>query len=250
MTIGRRVVLKVLGSVPLVAVLGCDDDTEVVPAGKLFNSQNRIVLAGLADVIIPDEPDSPGGAKLGAVPYIERLLTAFEVDPPAIFADGPYSGRTPFPDGTVPPNDFARFVPLDRVQEAAWRKRIDNLRTLFKTGLDTIPIDTKKEDYPEIFRGLDGELQDAIIDFVSQAAFGVPEYGGNPNGAGWKLSRFEGDSQPLGYTIYDATIGGYRERVDHPMSQPDTQPDPAPMDADTIALLAEVVKFTGGKVFR
>ena len=66
-----------------------------------------------------------------AVRYIDTLLAAFDVSPPAIFASGPYSGRTAFPnadDGTPssssPSNSFATFLPLPRVKELAWRMRI------------------------------------------------------------------------------------------------------------------------------
>lgn len=243
--------LRVLGSVPLVAFLpGCDDDTEIVPAGRYFTVRERETIGLLADVVIPDEPGSPGGAKLGAVSYIEQLLTAFDVDPPRIFADGPFSGRQPFADGTKPPNDFTRFMPLDRVRERAWRMRIEKLRKLFADGIGPIAASgLSAADAPEVFRGLDQELQDALIDFVSQAAFGAPEYGGNPDRAGWNLAHFEGDSQPLGYSIFDEKAGAYRERPDAPMSIADTRPDPDPMDPETRALLEEVVKFTGGKVF-
>jgi hypothetical protein len=252
--IGRRVVLRILGAVPLVAVLptvGCsDDDTEVVPPKRFFTVAERAVVATLADVVIPDEPSSPGGAKLGAVAYIEQLLTAFESDPPALFADGPYSGRQPFADGTVPPNDFARFMPLDRVVTQAWKLRIEKLRELFTAGIGPLAQSgVSKEEAAEVFRGLDDELQGALVDLVSQAAFGAPEYGGNPDRAGWALARFEGDTQPLGYSIFDEAAGAYRERPDAPMSTADPRPDPAPLDEATLALLGEVIAFTGGKVF-
>lgn len=252
--IGRRVVLQVLGAASMVAVLptsGCSEaDTEVVPPRRFFTVGERAIVAALADVVIPDEPGSPGGAKLGAVAYIEQLLTAFESDPPAIFADGPFSGRQPFADGTVPPNDFTRFMRLDRVTEAAWKLRIEKLRRLFADGIGPLVANgVAKEDAAEIFRGLDDELKDAIVDLVSQAAFGAPEYGGNPALAGWTLAHFEGDTQPLGYSIFDESAGAYREREGVPMSGPETRVDPAPLDEGTHALLAEVIAFTGGKVF-
>ena len=59
-------------------------------------------------------------AAMGAVGYIERLLTAFDVTPPALHAGGPFSGRRP----GATQNDFARFLPLSRVSEAGWRLRL------------------------------------------------------------------------------------------------------------------------------
>ena len=53
-----------------------------------------------------------------------------------------------------------------------------------------------------------------------EGMFCVPEYGGNRSRLGWNLIGFDGDSQPLGYTIYDETTGGYYERQDKPNSGP------------------------------
>ena len=88
-----------------------------------FSQKERIALAGLCDSILPKS------AQMGAVEYIEQLLTAFDHDPPRIFAGGPYSGRRPFwkegvPSAIYPENEFKRFVPLTRLQEKAWRWRI------------------------------------------------------------------------------------------------------------------------------
>ncbi|HEY0250932.1 MAG TPA: hypothetical protein VGC41_05365 [Kofleriaceae bacterium] len=72
----------------------------------------------------------PGASSASAVRYIDTLLSAFEVDPPKIFAGGPYSDRNALPnaDGTAsqkfPPNDFETFLPLSRVQDIAWRMRV------------------------------------------------------------------------------------------------------------------------------
>ena len=46
----------------------------------------------------------------------------------------------------------------------------------------------------------------------------APEYGGNRDCVGWTLTGFDGDSQPLGYAIFDETIQDYRERPDKPLS--------------------------------
>ena len=100
-----------------------------------------------------------------------------------------------------------------------------------------------------MFAGLDSELRKAFVDLVPQAVWGAPEYGGNPGGAGWKLVHFEGDSQPLGYSLFDEGAGVYRERPDFPMSTKDPAPDPAPLDDGTRAVMAQVVAFTDGKVF-
>ncbi len=84
---------------------------------------------------------------------------------------------------------------------------------------------------------------DLLIRHTLEGAFSAPEYGGNAGTQGWALVGLEGDSQPLGYSIYSATLGAYVERPDHPMSTPNPdelgpggvlQPKPLSPDAKKI----------------
>src|SRR3954465_12323744 len=113
----RRQLFRVVGGAMVLAKLpACGDNADPV-----FTHTERTMLRGFADVVIPKD-DTPGGSELGAVAYIERLITAMTSVTPAIYAGGPYSGRVPYPDGTKPTADFARFIELDRVSLAAWQK--------------------------------------------------------------------------------------------------------------------------------
>jgi Gluconate 2-dehydrogenase subunit 3 len=242
----RRQLIRVVGGAAALATLplGCGDN--LPPPGPFSNAQRR-ALGAFADAIIPPDAD-PGGKALGAVRYIERLLAAFDVTPPAIFADGPYSGRAPFPDGTMVPSDFSRFVELDRVTEAAWRLRIlggpdsPSLFDQIASGLDAaIEVSGEHidelgaEDLADLFNGQDDEWKSLMIELVTEAAFAAPEYGGNIGLAGWRLCHFEGDRQPLGYS--DAEVS---------MANPDA--DPAPLDAEITDLMKIVAAFLGGRV--
>jgi hypothetical protein len=263
MSLTRRQVLRVLGSAAALAKLplaGCGDNLTPNP-GPFTDSQRR-ALAAFADVVLPPD-DEPGGAALGAVDYIERLLHAFASSPPAIFADGPFSGRSAFPDGTVPPNDFARFVELDRVNAAAWKLRIlggtapdgtrhpslyeqiaaglDSAIALRGPDLDELSIEARTD----LFDDQDEDWQELMVELVTEAAFAAPEYGGNKDLAGWRMIRFEGDSQPLGYSPIDGATT--TERADAPLSTPNPGPDPAPLDAEVRELLALVTAFLGGR---
>jgi hypothetical protein len=283
MKVGRRVVLKVLGASSFVSLSlpACSKSGDDGTNGGFFTEPERRAVGALSNAVVPSEEGSPGANELGAAAFIERLLTAFDVDPPAIFADGPYSGRAPLPDGkggsngVFPDNDFLRFRRLDRVSELAWRIKIygssgtaggllndgivapvTGLRNLFKNGIAKAmasapaPIESLAPDaLNDAFGGLDAELQAAFLDLVPQAVWGAPEYGGNPDGAGWKLVNVEGDTQPFGYSILDESTGIYHERVDKPMSIKDPGPDPAPLDDATRMVLAEAAGFENGKVF-
>lgn len=61
---------------------------------------------------------------------------------------------------------------------------------------------------------------DLLIQHTLEGCLSAPEYGGNRAGAGWRMVGIEGDSQPLGYSLYSVRDGAYRERPDHPMSTP------------------------------
>jgi hypothetical protein len=78
-----------------------------------------------------------------------------------------------------------------------------------------------------------------MVRHTIEGCFSVPEYGGNAKLAGWSLVGLEGDSQPLGYSIFSSATNAYVERSDHPMST--ANPDevgpggvvaPKPLSAD------------------
>src|SRR5438045_8534318 len=98
--LSRRDFVKLVGAAVAATHLpfGCS-----TPRGVFFTDGERRALAALADAILPPD-DTPGGAALGAVEYVERLLTVFDSDPPALYAGGPYSGRQPFSDGNGAPS--------------------------------------------------------------------------------------------------------------------------------------------------
>jgi hypothetical protein len=297
----RRQFLKWAGAVGAAAALpaGCSSvppamnpdmmggdggpDGGPLPVPTFLTTDERQILSALADVVLPPD-DKPGGAELGAVDYVERLLTALEVETPAIFAGGPYSGRQPFadqngmPSTMFPDNEFANFLALDRVSEAAWRLYLygsdgvdgggpndavtgkvvglrDFLRGALKTAGDSITaaggqvasIDAMSA--AAAFDALDDETKQTLIQLVTQGAFAAPEYGGNKDRKGWELCHYEGDSQPLGYSQYDETTGMYRERADAPLSTANPGEDPEPPDAQTLALLRAVTAVQGGQEF-
>lgn len=251
---------------------GCGKSSGDSNAPVLDDGEKRD-LGVLADAVIPPDPGSPGGKDMGAVVFIERLLTS----PMLVFAGGPFSGRQPFGDDhggastNVPPNEFVSFVELDRVHAAAWKLRVEGgappnadlvppnpgLRAEVKALID----DARKSAAPkaltdldeagraDMLKGMDAANRDLVIDLVTQACFSAPEYGGNVGLAGWKLCNFEGDSQPLGYSIFDTTTNTYKERPDAPMSGPNPGPDPAPLDDDTKSVVSTAIQLEGGKVF-
>jgi gluconate 2-dehydrogenase subunit 3-like protein len=245
-----------------------------------FTEEERTALAAIADYILPPDQD-PGAAELGAVEYIERLMTAFEADAPQIFAGGPYSGRQPFPgaDGkpsaSFPKNEFATFLPLDRVQLAAWRLRLygsngvpgggpndavlgpvvglrDTMRSGLRQALEDAPGPIDKLDADQLkalWVSLPKEFRDAALPLIVEAALSAPEYGGNKDLAGWRVAHFEGDAAPLGYSLFDATAGTYRERPDAPISTANPGADPDPIGEDSIRIINAIIGGLDGRMF-
>jgi hypothetical protein len=280
--------LTVVGGATLLWAPGCQDappelppdmTPDMTPAHRFLTDEERQALAVFADYVLPPD-DQPGGAALGAVDYVEALLTAMEYDPPRLLADGPFSDRNPIPlpDGSpsnvYPDNSFLRFLPLTREQQFSWRVLLygsagvsggtpnDELlgpfvgfRDLCRSGLaqarqlagrPVAQLDVDEVD--TLWRKLPGDFVSFVTQSVLEAAFGAPEYGGNRNLAGWKMIHVEGDVLPLGYSFYDEKSGRYRERADLPVTTKNLGPDPDPMDPETLLHLKFVVGALGGRM--
>ena len=267
--------LQMIGLAGL-ANAGCKSSSSNSSDG-VFTSDEKSALGALADAVIPPDQD-PGGKDLGAVNYIEMLITTIESGADEIFANGPFSGRQPLPDASgiassnFPENDFASWVELDRVNALAWKIKVlgsssvpggapndailgpvigirDQLHQIIAQAVALSPAplaSLSPDDLASVFQQIDSDSRDLLVELVTQAAFAAPEYGGNPGLSGWKMCNFEGDSQPLGYSQWNGN--GYTERPASPMSTANPGPDPAPMDASTMQLLDLVAQFLGGVV--
>jgi len=156
-----------------------------------------------------------------------------------------------------PPDYFEQFLQPSRLQALSWKIRIlgaaavpevaDNplarqlpevdLRRQYRNGLAALESLSRAQ-FGASFVALSAAQQTTILNAVDPAFVTLltghtiegmlcaPEYGGNRNQLGWQLVRFDGDSQPLGYEIYDATVpGNYRERADKPDSGPNPDED-------------------------
>jgi hypothetical protein len=169
------------------------------------------VLRAAVDRLIPPFGSHPGAAALGAVDYIDGLLGAFLVDPPRIFAGGPFSGRA---GGEA---SFADFLPLSALEELTWRTRIEGSQgrperefngpvagwqQQYREGVDALGADFTRADGTAQDARLDAvpEFRDLLYEHACEGCYGAPEYGGNRDLQGWTAIGFTGDVQPRGYT--------------------------------------------------
>jgi hypothetical protein len=106
----------------------------------------------------------PGSAALGAVDYVERLLTALDHDPPRLWAaPGAWAGDGP------------RWLELGPWERHAWSARIAELRGVYERIVDGTATDADRR---------------VLHAHACEATYGDPAYGGNADGGGWQRIAF------------------------------------------------------------
>lgn len=130
--------------------------SEPAPSGRqLFDEHARAKIAVALDAQVP------GAADLGAVTYVERLLTALDHEPPRIWAA---------PDGSTEP-----WLELGVWERAAWTTRIAELQAL----------------YDRVAAGETTEPDRRVLHaHACEATYGDPAYGGNRDRGGWQRIGF------------------------------------------------------------
>lgn len=182
-----------------------------------FDPESYAVVEAACERLIPPADGHPGATAVGVADYIDGLLGAFDVDPPRIWAGGPFSGRH---GGDA---SFGRFLRLSPLEELAWRTRIEGSRGIAEREFNG-PVKGWQQEYRNGVAALGADFatltaadQDARLDAVPEfkqllyghaceGAYGAPEYGGNRDQAGWRAIGFPGDVQPRGYT--DEEVSG------------------------------------------
>lgn len=266
---------------------GSDSVVVVTPElpPRFLTAQQRAILEALANAILPDDA-TVGAVKAGAVEYIDRYLAAFSVDVPDIFRSGPFSGREPFPDAATgaasesfPENGFLRVLPMSRMQELAFRQEffgsdaIDNgtinapivenwpgLHALYEqalTQLDGAASDAGVPDFSQLseeqqlsaYDQTDERFRSLFIDHLAEGMFSAPEYGGNIDLVAWRDYHYDGDSQPLGHTLFDSVAQVLYDRADSPNQTIDDDAFEDPMSDAVLEFVGLVARIQGGKQF-
>jgi len=250
---------------------------------RFFSAEERAIADRVAAALVPEGDGIAGAMSTGAVEYIDRYLAALEGPVPVIYRGGPYSGRWPFPDGETgepsgdfPHNDFADVLPLTRLQDLAFRIELygsesvangdinapliapwPGLRSIYREGLQQVgePTpdlqalrDLEDEAVLVLFARTPREFQDAFLRNLGEGMFGAPEYGGNAGLRGWSDYQYDGDSQPLGHTLY-AGDGTPRDRPDQPNQSEDPARPPQAFAAEVERFVTGITVAQGGTKF-
>jgi hypothetical protein len=304
-----------------------------------LSREQAATCAAICARIIPSTDPMTGAPVAGAteahaVVFIDRLLAAFQLptsvaDHPAIYLRGPYSSRNPFPNyatgepshryprGPLSRIGQTRFVPIDALQELAWRLLIEGrdvalakapawlsktwvaqvkagtisgpnpmgLQKIYQSGLKAfddysaalfeVPFAHATAQQQDLMLEAAGNVvltnlpapspagapADAktlfpyIVNHTFEGSYGLPEYRGRRSNPLWAEINWDGDTQPLGNSIYDESLhgpgegpndgfgeegvfvprGGYREH--RPVSFLGPQPGPELTEADVAPLV-------------
>jgi hypothetical protein len=136
---------------------------------------------------------------------------------------------------------------LARVDEIARRETGTTFAKLDPAAQDAL-LEVLDTSFPPDPRRGNRTFMDLVIQHTLEGCFAAPEYGGNHRGRGWKMVGLEGDSQPLGFSLWSEERGDYVERPDHPMStpNPDEIDAPRPLTADGLAVQVAISTLAGG----
>ena len=184
--------------------------------GHFLTQHEYDVVGRCADLLLPPHDDFTGGGATGTAEYVDRTLGAFTFDPPRIWAGGPYSGRA---GGTA---GFDAFLPLSRVEELAWRTRLEGSlgiaerewngavrgwQEVYREGIAALGDGFLDRDEDAQRAALDEvrDLRDLLFEHACEATYGAPEYGGNRELSGWRAIRYAGDVQPRGWSDEEVT---------------------------------------------
>ncbi len=124
-------------------------------ATAYFNDDDRVLVAVALDECVP------GASGLGAVEYVEGLLTALDHDPPHLWA--------------APASGTRRWHEIGPWERHAWTRRIEGYKEVYRR---VIAGDPREQDL------------EVVHHHACEATYGDPSYGGNRDGLGWERISF------------------------------------------------------------
>ena len=253
----------------VINALGTDDPTaDVDGSGTVDAGDVALTQQSLFGSVLVGPPAFAGRPLFAGGPFSGR--TPFP-DP-----------TTGLPSTTFPPNAFRQALALPRVKRLAWTIRLlgaaavpevaDNplatslpdidLRRRYRAGLAQVNAlsvtqfdasfdlldPTQQDTIIAALQRTSGDFYNLLVNHTIEGMLCAPEYGGNRNRVGWQLTHFDGDSQPLGYTIFDTTTMDYVERPDKPNSTRDPDDDCSGFTDDMVAFLNFVLVTLAGAI--
>jgi hypothetical protein len=182
--------------------------------GAVVEAATARLIPGPTDDLL--ELGHPGAREANVVGYVDALLSAFDTDPPRIFAGGPFSGRV---GGGH--DSFADFLPLSALQERYWRAEVAELRTTYRNGVKALDAAAGGDFVHRlgpvqdlILTRDDTGFRDVLFGHAIEGWLSSPEYGGNKGQVGWVEVRFRGDTAPVGWSPAEVSRSDGLDLVD------------------------------------
>lgn len=213
MSISRRSFVAGVGFVPLLKYVPRSTlvaaYAQQPSSFRFFDEHQAAVVTEATARLIPGPQDDPaeeghpGAREAGVVFYIDLFLSAFDDDPPRIFAGGPWSDRAGGDE-----NHMADFVPLSSYETQLWRGRVADLQEQYRTGIaaldaaaggDFTAVGAGEQDAILVLDTPDG-FRRLLFEHAIEGTYSVPEYGGNHELVGWTETSSAGDVAPRGWT--------------------------------------------------
>jgi Gluconate 2-dehydrogenase subunit 3 len=265
---------------------GCSDrSVGEADVAHFLTPEEREVLEQLAAAVVPED-STVGAVGTGAVEYLDRWLAAFDNPLPDVYRAGPFSGRWPFqdpatgePSDDFPPAGFRDVLPLSRLQAAAFRIELygsaavpngdinaplvpstPGLRALYREAIAQLERGVVEAGAAGFGALSDAErlaafgrtpraFQEAFLTHLAEGMFSAPEYGGNRDAVAWRDYFYDGDSQPLGHTLYDAASDALVDRADQPNQTLDPRLPNSGFEPGVERLVETIVLGQGGRRF-
>jgi gluconate 2-dehydrogenase gamma chain len=179
-----------------------------VDAFRFFTPLEAAVLVALVDTLIPKDDVGPGGVEVGVPIFIDRELAGAYGRGARMYLDGPFGQGTPQQGYQLPlpPADLYRVGIADL---NAWCVKTRGGKTFDQLSLAdrAIALKAVEAGQAEFAQIPARTFFSVLLQNTMEGYFADPMYGGNRNGAVWKMIGFPG---AIG--MYGEVIEQYRNK--------------------------------------
>lgn len=159
---------------------------------EFFNVDESAFIEAAIDTLIPSDSTGPGAKELGVAIYIDRQMAGGYGKGDRLYLEGPYGDGTPEQGYQLPmtPSELIRtgIADVNAYVQKTHKSTFEGLSAKDRAMVMT-DLDGKKVELPivptETFFGL-------LLQLTIEGYFADPMYGGNKDGAAWKMIGFPG----------------------------------------------------------
>lgn len=159
---------------------------------EFFNVDESAFIEAAVDTLIPSDSKGPGAKELGVAIYIDRQMAGGYGKDDRLYLEGPFGEGTPEQGYQLPmtPSELIRAGIADVIAyvQKTHKSTFEGLSAKDRVTVMT-DLDGKKVELPivptETFFGL-------LLQLTIEGYFADPMYGGNKDGAAWKMIGFPG----------------------------------------------------------